>query len=108
LGQAQDAEVLRRGVYGPLASNLASGAQRIIVRGSLRWPHPFPRLPLDSRKRISGDVAVEFPDKEEMNLDQHCCPDHHFSQQFKALAVHLWKQLTLSCLLVFTTRKSLR
>jgi hypothetical protein len=95
-------------VYRSLASNLTSGAQRVAVWGCLRWPDDFPRLPLDSIKRISGEVAVKFPDKKEMNLDQHCCPDHHFAQQFESLAVHLWEQLTSSCLVVFTTRRSSR
>jgi hypothetical protein len=99
----QNAEALGRGVYRSLASNLASGAQRVVVRGRWRWPDAFPRLPLDSRKRISGEVAVQFPDKEEMNLDQHCCPDHHLSQQFEALAVHFWEQLTSLSLLIFTS-----
>jgi hypothetical protein len=57
---------------------------------------------LDSRKRVGDDVAVEFRDKEEMNLEQHCCPDHHFSQQFKPFAVHLWEQLTWPCLLILS------
>jgi hypothetical protein len=55
----------------------------------LRWPNTFACLPLDSRKRVGDDVAVEFRDKEEMNLEQHRCPNHRFSQQFKPLAVHL-------------------
>jgi hypothetical protein len=64
LKQVQDAGALWRGVHRSLASNLASGAQRVAVRGCLRWPNAFAYLPLDSGKRISNDVAVEFPDKE--------------------------------------------
>jgi hypothetical protein len=37
---------------------------------------------LHSGKRISKDVMVKFRDKEEMNLNQHGCPDHRLSQQF--------------------------
>jgi hypothetical protein len=99
----QDTEALWRGLHRSLARDLASRAQRVVVRGCLRRPDAFPRLPLDSIKRISGEVAVQFPDKKEMNLDQHCCPDHHFAQQFESLAVHLWEQLTSLSLLIFTS-----
>jgi len=58
---------------------------------------------LDSGKGISKDVTVEFPDKEEMNLDQYGCPDHQLSQQFKPFAPHLRKKLTSSRLLVSTS-----
>jgi hypothetical protein len=57
---------------------------------------------LDSGKGISKDVMVKFPDNEEMNLDQHGCPDHQLSQQFKPFASHLRKELTSPCLFIFT------
>jgi hypothetical protein len=60
----QDAEALRRRVYRSLADNLASRAQRVVVWGCWRWPNGFACRPLDTRKRISDEVAVEFADKE--------------------------------------------
>jgi hypothetical protein len=61
---------------------LASCAQSVVVWGCFRWPNAFAHRALDSGKGISKDVTVEFPDKEEMNLDQYGCPDHQLSQQF--------------------------
>jgi hypothetical protein len=90
-------------VYRSLASNLASCAQRVVVWGCFRWPNAFARRALNSRQRISDVVAVEFPDKEEMNLDQYGCPDHQLSQQFKPFASHLRKKLASSRLFVLTS-----
>jgi len=80
LEKVQDAETLWRGMYRSLASNLASWAQRVIIGGCFRWPNAFAHLALNSRQRISDAVAVEFSDKEQMNLDQHCRPDHRLTQ----------------------------
>jgi hypothetical protein len=97
----QDAKALRRGVYRPLASNLAGCAKRVIIGDCFRWPKAFARLALNSRRRIRDGVVVEFRDKEEMDLDQHGSPDHQLSQEFKPLASHLRKKLTSSRLFIF-------
>jgi hypothetical protein len=57
---------------------------------------------MDSGKGISKDVTVKFPDKEEMSLDQYGCPNQQFSRQLKPFAPHLRKELTSSCLFIFT------
>jgi hypothetical protein len=64
LEQVQDAGALRRRLYRSLARNLASCAQRVVVGGCWRWPHTFARLPLDTKRQIRNEVAVEFRDKE--------------------------------------------
>ena len=75
-----DAEALGRGLYRSLATDLASCTQRTVFWSCLRLPNDFVGRALDSRKRVGGEMAVEFANKKQVDLDQHGCPDRQVSE----------------------------